>query len=247
MPPAFISPEKFQCMSGGRKLPDNLTQDVFSQQNDFELKFTFTGIDLSFKQNHQIWYSPESNEDILRVKIDNGIQIRLYNAKDVENSTQNIPPLASSHDRLGNNVHELAIANLNTDRSYIIELIFNEASEMDNYADVEMVADCTIASLYVKIGDSSTLSTCIDKSESQIRSMVDSELTTLDLKQADNEFKSLKMVAVSRKGKNGAMAKVETPSYTIQISDEKSDLEIVIDDSELIYGASITLLDQAKS
>ena len=73
--------------------------------------------------------------------------------------------MALSHDRLGNNVHELAIANLKTDRSYIIELVFNEASEMDNYSDVEMVADCTIAFLYVKIGDTTTENTCIDKSE----------------------------------------------------------------------------------
>lgn len=47
------------------------------------------------------------------------------------------------------------MANLNTDRSYMIELVFSDASEMDEYSDVEAVSECTIASLWVKIGDSS--------------------------------------------------------------------------------------------
>lgn len=51
------------------------------------MKFAFTGMDLAFKQNHMIEYTPETNEDILHVKVDSGIQIRLFAAKDLESGT----------------------------------------------------------------------------------------------------------------------------------------------------------------
>ena len=45
---SYTSPEKLDCYSRGRKLPENLTQDILLQETDFSFTFAIAGQDLAF-------------------------------------------------------------------------------------------------------------------------------------------------------------------------------------------------------
>ena len=62
-----------------------------------------------------IKYRPEQGEDVLRIQIDEGIKIKLYPFNGSGSFDESIPPIASSHDKLGNNVQELVSERLKSD------------------------------------------------------------------------------------------------------------------------------------
>ena len=63
----FSTPEKMECYAHGRRLPDDLTKDVLAQETDFEFTFAIFGQDMAFINEHQITYTPEMGEDLLRI------------------------------------------------------------------------------------------------------------------------------------------------------------------------------------
>jgi len=113
-----------ECYSRGRRLPDNLTQDVLQQETDFSFTFTVFGQDMSFINDHLITYQPEEGEDVLRIQIDEGIHIQLYKKADFEFDREEAAPIFISHDRLRNNLHEMVAENLKHTETYIIHIIF---------------------------------------------------------------------------------------------------------------------------
>jgi len=147
----FSSPEKLNCYAHGRKLPNNLTQDVLLHETDFEFTFSTFGADLAFIKDHLITYQPEQGEDILRVKIDNGVRAKLYVKDEFLADRENAKPLATSHDKLGNNVHELVARDLDHRKTYTIEIIY--AEDPDDF-EVKAQIECLIATMDVKIATS---------------------------------------------------------------------------------------------
>lgn len=55
----FSTPEKLECYTAGRRLPENLTQNVLLHETDFEFTFSIFGEDLAFVNDHIIKYQPE--------------------------------------------------------------------------------------------------------------------------------------------------------------------------------------------
>lgn len=63
----YSSLSKIDCYSRGRRLPEDLTQDVLRHETDFSFTFTIFGQDMAFINDHVIKYTPEEGEDILRI------------------------------------------------------------------------------------------------------------------------------------------------------------------------------------
>ena len=126
---AYSAPEKLECFSQGRRLPDNLTQDVLLHETDFSFIFSVFGEDLAFIHNHVIRYQPEEGEDLLRVEINEGIKVYLFRAADYDRDSDGAEPIAIPHDRLGNNVHELVAHDLSHRTEYVLEIIYAEDPE----------------------------------------------------------------------------------------------------------------------
>ena len=100
---AYSTPEKLECLASGRKLPAELTENILLHETDFSFTFTIPGEDLAYTKQHVIKYRPEQGEDVLRIQIDEDIKIKLY-PYDGKTFDESKPPIASSHDKLGNNV-----------------------------------------------------------------------------------------------------------------------------------------------
>lgn len=116
----FSTPEKLYCYAEGRRLPQVLTQDVLLHETDFEFKFTIYGPDLAYINDHKITYNPEDGEDILRIQIDNDVKVKLYKKSEFDRDSQSAHPVAVSHDKLGNNVHEMVARDLDHRETYLI-------------------------------------------------------------------------------------------------------------------------------
>ena len=110
-----------------------MTQDVLQHELDFSFTFSVYGADLAFIDHHMIKYVPEHGEDLLRLQIDKGNHIKIFDKADLDHDWESAQPLAISHDRLGNNIHEVVAKDLKTDRTYMIEVIF--AEEPDDFAE----------------------------------------------------------------------------------------------------------------
>ena len=52
----FSTPEKLECYSSGRRLPNKLTQDILLHETDFSFTFSIVGEDLAFINQHVITY-----------------------------------------------------------------------------------------------------------------------------------------------------------------------------------------------
>jgi len=107
----FSTPEKLECLASGRRLPGDLTENVLLHETDFSYTFTIAGEDLAFKDRHLMRYRPEQGEDVLRIQIDEGIKTMIFES-DSKGKFDADRPLAVSHDRLGNDVHELIVTDL---------------------------------------------------------------------------------------------------------------------------------------
>jgi hypothetical protein len=116
----FTTPEKLLCMASNRQLPDDLTKDVYS--NDFAIKFAVPD-DAAFVNTHSIAYHPASDMDILRIQIDEGIKLRVYKKSDMAKA------LATSHNKLGENIHELVAQGLSSAQEYVIVLVFSDEED----------------------------------------------------------------------------------------------------------------------
>lgn len=156
----FSSPEKMDCYSHGRRLPDSLTQDILKQETDFSFVFSIFGQDMAFINDHVIRYKPEEGEDMLRIAIDEGIMLRMYRLKEFERDHgESATPIAVSHDRLGNNVQEMIADGLSDREEYAIHVIF--ASDEDDFHQKASL-ECLIATMQVKIANSKSDFVCLN-------------------------------------------------------------------------------------
>ena len=127
----YSTPEKLFCYAEGRRLPRVLTQDVLLHETDFEFIFTVYGPDLAYINDHKIEYSPEEGEDILRVQLNNDIRAKLFLKSDLEKDPQSAKPVAVSHNKLGNDVHELAARDLKHRETYILQVIYSDEQDFE--------------------------------------------------------------------------------------------------------------------
>lgn len=166
----YSSEEKFECMLQGRRLPDNLTQGVLLHETDFSFTFTIYGADMAFINDHQIKYQPEQGEDIIRIQVDEGVQVKLYLESDFKRDQDTAQPLAISHDKLGNNMHELVASDLSSSKTYIIDVIY-ASSEYDFEQKSEM--ECLVAVMQVKIASSKSEYRCLTKGLDALKTKLD--------------------------------------------------------------------------
>ena len=96
-------------------------------------------------------YKPEEGEDILRLQIDEGIKLMMYDAIEYErvDDVDDIKPLYQSHEKLGNNLQELIAKKLKAGKEYVILLHFGDEDEEEQAYD-----ECMFATLEVKIATS---------------------------------------------------------------------------------------------
>ena len=153
----YSSLEKYECYGMGRRLPDNLTSGVLVQETDFAFSFAIFGGDMAFINDHVVKYQPEAGDDMLRIQIDAGVHAKLYLAKDFERDRESAQPLAISHDKLGNGVHEMVASGLSPKQTYIIDVLF--ASSPEDF-EAKSLTECLIATMQVKIASSKSEYVC---------------------------------------------------------------------------------------
>ena len=61
--------------------------------------------------------------DILRIQIDEGIKLRVYKKSDMAKA------LATSRNKLGENIHELVAQGLSSAQEYVIVLVFSDEED----------------------------------------------------------------------------------------------------------------------
>lgn len=86
---------------------------------------------------------------------------KLYVKSAFENDIEWATPIAVSHDKLGNNVHELVARNLDHRETYLIQVIYSDANDIEEKAEIE----CLQASMQVKIATSQSEYACLDNSK----------------------------------------------------------------------------------
>ena len=62
---SYLPPEMFFCF--GEALPKRLDSGAYYHQTDFEIRYGLPATEISFKQHHVMYFTPEDGEDILRV------------------------------------------------------------------------------------------------------------------------------------------------------------------------------------
>lgn len=128
-------------MASNRQLPEDLTKDVYS--NDFALKFALPDT-AAFASTHEIVYHPATDMDILRVQIDEGIRLRIFRKTDMNNA------IATSHNKLGENIHELVAKDLSSSQEYVIVLVFSDEEDPTGLGTDQ----CTEVMMQVRIASS---------------------------------------------------------------------------------------------
>lgn len=116
----------------------------------------------------------------------------------------------------------------------MILIVFAEGDE-----DFEMKSStsCLQATLQVKVANSDGEFACLDQNSSETKKRLDSMTKSL----------SLSYQTVIEKGKHLTMVahnsmKVSVPEYIIEIKDENTDLEVTIEETDHLFGATIKLI-----
>ena len=92
-------------------MPNDLTKDVYS--NDYMVKIAIPD-ESAFQKKDYISYRPSDGMDILRIQIDEGIKVKLYKKTELTNNEETAVPIFSSHNKLGENIHELVAKDLSS-------------------------------------------------------------------------------------------------------------------------------------
>ena len=233
---AFSTPEKMECFAQGRRLPDNLTQDVLLHETDFSYSFSIFGEDLAFINQHVIRYQPEEGEDLLRIQVDHGIKVYLFHAQDYDHDSDSAHPIALSHDRLGNNLHELVAEHLSDRDEYVIEVVF--AEDPEDFMEKQMI-ECLIAEMQIKIASSYTDFACLKGEKSSLQRQIDSQTTPvlLSYKNLNDKGKHVLMVPTINTG-----GQLKAPKVELDIKDDDTELEVTIEGSDHFYGSIIQII-----
>mmetsp|Transcript_26958 Transcript_26958/g.33486 ORF Transcript_26958/g.33486 Transcript_26958/m.33486 type:complete len:142 (+) Transcript_26958:329-754(+) len=132
---------------------------------------------------------------MLRIQIDEGIVVKLYKKADFEHDREGSVPLAVSHDRLGNNVHEMVAADLSHKEEYLIHVIF--ASDADDFQEKSQL-ECLIATMQVKIANSNDDFVCLNKRGQKLIAKHDSQTYPLTLSHQTAAEKGKHMLMASK-------------------------------------------------
>ena len=146
VPQRYITAPTLLCAASNRQLPADLTRDVFS--HDFMLKFSLPE-NTAFTKTQEISYTADPDMDMLRIQIDEGIKVKLYKKTQFDTPETSVA-ISNSHNKLGENIHELVAKGLNPGTEYVISLIFDDEDDDEGYSS----SQCTEAQMQVRIASS---------------------------------------------------------------------------------------------
>ena len=73
--------------------------------------------------------------DILRILIDEGIKVKLYKKVEFKDNKENATPIFTSHNKLGENIHEMIAKDLSSSVDYVISLVYSEEEDSEGYTN----------------------------------------------------------------------------------------------------------------
>ena len=236
VPQRFTTPEKLLCMASNRQVPKDLSKDVYS--NDYMVKIALPD-DSAFQKQDEISYRPAEGMDILRILIDEGIKVQIYKKNELANNKENATPIFSSHNKLGENIHELVAKELSSQVDYVVVLIYSDEEDAEGFS----TSQCTEAQMQIRIASTrDNAEGCVTGSLNSLTEGLPTSVTLDPGNYGPKSGKDLQMVSdfrrASRRQAHGA------PIYTVELTSDDQDLEIVVDHSDILYGVNIILIDK---